>query len=317
MDILERVAMAGVIPVIKIEDPAYAVPLANAIMAGGIRTIEVTVRNDTAFESIRLIHENVPGMMVGACTILTPEMVDQAQAAGADYIVAPGLNLPTVRRCKELDLPIVPGCVTPSEIQTAIDEGLKVLKFFPAGTLGGVEALKLMAGPFPGVKFVPTGGITFDNLGEYLSCKAIAACGGSFMAKADLIKANAWDQITENCRKAVNLALGFRLVHVGINHETEEEASAAAARLANLFCLPVRNCSKSVFADPYVENMKFKFYGEKGHIGFKTNSLDRAVKYLRTVGVEFNEESCQYDAAGKLTCIYLKEEVGGFAIHLV
>ncbi len=317
MDILEKVSLAGVIPVIKIEDPEYAVPLAKAIMAGGICTIEVTVRNDSAFQSIRLIHENVPGMMVGAGTILTPEMVDEAMAAGADYIVAPGFNLPTVRRCKELNIPIVPGCVTPSEIQTAIDEGLKVLKFFPAGTLGGIEAIKLMAGPFPGVKFVPTGGITFDNLGEYLSCKAVAAAGGSYMAKVDLIKAKDWDQITANCRRAVNLAMGYRLVHVGINHETADEAANAAQKLADLFSLPVRNCSKSVFADPYVENMKFKFYGEKGHIGFKTNSLDRTVKYLRAMGVEFLEESCQYDAAGKLTCIYLKEEIGGFAIHLV
>ena len=317
MSILDRVSMAGVIPVIKIEDPECAVPLAKAIMAGGIRTIEVTVRNDSAFRSISLIHENVPDMMVGAGTILSPEMVDEAMAAGADYIVTPGLHLPTVRHCKELGLPIVPGCVTPAEIQAAIDEGLKVLKFFPAGTLGGVEAIKLMAGPFPGVKFVPTGGITYENLGEYLSCKAVAAAGGSYMAKADLIKAKDWDQITANCRRAVNTAMGYRLAHVGINHETAKEAEDAAQKLADLFSLPVRNCSKSVFADTYVENMKFKFYGKMGHVGFKTNSLDRAVKYLRAMGVEFLEESCQYDATGELTCIYLKEEIGGFAIHLV
>ena len=317
MEVLERVSLAGVIPVIKIEDPTYAVPLAKAILAGGIHTIEVTVRNKSAFQSISLIHENVPQMLVGAGTIQNPAMADQAKAAGADYIVAPGLHLPTVRHCKELGLPVVPGCVSPSEIQTAIDEGLRVLKFFPAESFGGVDAIKLLAGPYPDVRFVPTGGITYDNLESYLSCKAVAAVGGSFMAKAELIRAQNWTQITENCRRAVNRAMGFQLAHVGINHANETEARAAATWLCELLNLPVRDCSKSIFADPFVENMKFPFYGEKGHIGFKTHSLERAVNYLRARGAAFREESCQYDGAGKLSCIYLKEDMAGFAIHLI
>lgn len=199
--VFQAIGAMGVVPVIKIEDVETAVDLAAAIQEGGLHTIEVTVRNETAYESITRIKKAFPEMLVGAGTILNAAMAEQAAAAGVDYIVAPGLSIKTVEYCQKVGMPILPGCVTPTEIQAAMDLGLDTLKFFPADSYGGVATLKNLSGPFPGIRFVPTGGIGFHNMEEYLSCKAVAAIGGSFMAKGDVIAAHDWDTIIANCRR--------------------------------------------------------------------------------------------------------------------
>lgn len=316
-DILKEACSAGILPVIKIDDPENAEPLAKAIYSGGIHTIEVTVRNSTAFQSIERIKRVCPDMLVGAGTITSPQLAKQAQEAGADYVVSPGFYRPTVQYCVECGLPILPGCVTPSEIQAAQEEGFQMLKFFPAAQNGGTDGIKQLSGPFPNVRFVPTGGIGYNELGAYLRCKAVAAVGGSFMAKADVIHHGDWHAITENCRRAVAISLDFRLAHVGIHHDNAEEASAAASVLSRILHTQAAESANSFFTGRSVEHMKGKLYGEKGHIGFYTNSLERAISCLRRDGVEFREESRQYNAAGELTCIYLKEEIAGFAVHLI
>lgn len=228
LDILKKATSTGIIPVIKIEDSEIAVSLAEAIIAGGINTIEVTVRNDSAFQSIENIKKNCPGMLVGAGTIISPALADRAAEAGADYMVAPGFHRQTVLYCKELGIPIVPGCVTPTEIQSAIEEGLQILKFFPASQYGGIAGIKELAGPFPNIKFIPTNGICYENLCGYLQCKTVAAVGGSFMARADVIKRRDWDAITANCRRAVSLSRGVRPAYVGISHDSEAEGFSSS-----------------------------------------------------------------------------------------
>ena len=204
-DILNRIAGMGVVPVIKIEDPETAVPLADAIRKGGINNIEVTVRNETAYTSIKAIKSAFPDMLVGAGTILNPAMVDEALAAGADYIVAPGLHVPTVRRCAEVGVPIVPGCTSASEIQTALDEGLTVLKFFPAEASGGLKTIKALSGPFPQIKILPTGGINQNNAAEYFKNPKILAVGGSWMCTKDMISSGDFDGIAEKSAAATAL----------------------------------------------------------------------------------------------------------------
>lgn len=317
MSALENIKKLGVLPVIKIEDPETAVPLAESLRNGGLNAIEVTFRNDTALQAMSLIKKQFPDMTVGAGTILAKSQADDAISAGADYLVAPGFNREIVEYSLEKGVEIVPGCSTASEMDEALRLGLSTLKFFPAEPMGGVAALKLYSGPFSSIRFLPTGGISFDNLESYLRMPCVAACGGSFMAKADQIKAHNWDGITENCKKAVKMSLGFDIAHVGINNETEEKALTNAEALEAMLGLPVKNGSSSAFCGKAVEFMKTKFYGENGHIGFYTNSVFRAKAWFEKEGIPIREESLRVKPDGEYQSFYLKEEIGGFAIHVV
>ena len=201
----EQLAKVKLVPVIVINDVKNAVPLAKALCDGGLPCAEVTLRTPAAIEAIQAISKAVPDMLLGAGTVLTPEQVDAATAAGAKYLVSPGLNPDTVRYAQNKGLPMLPGVCTPSEVELGLSLGLDVLKFFPAEAAGGVNMLKSLSGPYGGVKFMPTGGISAKNLKEYLAIKSVFACGGSWMVKDDLIDSGNFAAITELTREAVNL----------------------------------------------------------------------------------------------------------------
>ena len=317
MNALDNVKKLGVLPVIKIEDPETAVPLADALRNGGINAIEITLRNDTALEALGRIKKQYPDMTVGAGTVLTTEQADEAVAAGADFLVAPGFNREIVEHSIENGIPFVPGCTTASEMDEALRLGLTTVKFFPAETMGGVAALKLYSGPYSMLRFVPTGGVGFDNLESYLRAPFIAACGGSFIAKAELIRAHDWEAISENCRKAMKMSLGFELAHVGINNENEDSALANAKILEKMLGLPLRDGNSSAFCGKAVEFMKCRYYGENGHIGFYTNSVYRAKAWFEREGIAVREESLKTKPNGDWQSFYLEGEIGGFAIHVV
>lgn len=185
----------GVVPVVVLEQSEDAVLLAKALIDGGLPCAEVTFRTAAAAESIRLMVEEYPDMLVGAGTVLTTEQVDQAMEAGAKFIVSPGFDPEIVDYCLKKDIPVFPGCITPSEAAQAVKRGLKVVKFFPAEQAGGLEMIKAMAAPYPMLKFMPTGGINPQNMEKYLSCDKILCCGGSWMVKGDLIKKRDFDRI--------------------------------------------------------------------------------------------------------------------------
>lgn len=316
-EVLEKIGKIGIVPVIKIEDTAKAVPLAKALCAGGLPVAEVTFRTEQAQEAIRLIAQAVPEMLVGAGTVLTTEQVDRAVEAGAQFIVSPGLNPKVVAYCIKKGVPITPGCSNPSDIEQALELGLEVVKFFPAEAAGGLPMIKAMAAPYTKVRFIPTGGISAKNLNEYLSFKKILACGGSWMVKEDLINTGDFETITALTREAVSTMLGFELGHVGINAAGDGEAAAIAGAFCSLFNLPQKNGSSSYFAGTAVEVMKTPYLGKNGHIAIRTQYLDRAVHYLESKGVKFNADSKKTDAKGNMTAIYLADEIGGFAVHLV
>lgn len=307
----------GILPVINIPEVSVACDIALALRHGGINSIEVTLRSADSLESIKAIKEAYPDMCVGAGTVLDCDTVDKALNAGADFIVSPGYDEKIVDYCISKNVEVVPGCTSPSEIQRAVGKGLTTLKFFPAELSGGIEAIKLLSGPFPKVKFVPTGGINFKNLGSYLECDKVLACGGSYMATAEQIKNRDFAAITAACKKAVDISLGFELAHVGINNKTAEIAISGASTLSSIFNLPVKNGNSSIFTGTAVEFMKSEYYGENGHIGFKTNSMQRALDYFENNEVEIIEESIRYDDKGKLVSAYLKEQINGFAVHVV
>ncbi len=195
----------GVVPVVVLKDVKDAIPLADALVRGGLPCAEVTFRTDAAEESIRLMSEKYPEMLVGAGTVLTIEQVDRAVNAGAKFIVSPGFDPEIVDYCLEKDIPVFPGCITPSEVAQGVKRGLKVVKFFPAEQAGGVDMIKAMGAPYGMVKFMPTGGINAKNLESYLSCKNIICCGGSWMVKGDLITEGKFDEIEALTKEAVEL----------------------------------------------------------------------------------------------------------------
>ncbi len=201
-----KISNIGVVPVIKLNNPERdATPLAKALCEGGVPVAEVTFRAAGADTAIRLMKEACPDMLVGAGTVLTTEHVDKAIAAGAEFIVTPGFDPEIVKYCVEKNMPIYPGCTTPTDYHAALKFGLEVLKFFPAEQSGGLAKIKAMSAPFPMFKVMPTGGIGLSNLKEYLSCPVIAACGGSYMVTADLIDNQKWDEIIDLCKKSVEI----------------------------------------------------------------------------------------------------------------
>lgn len=208
--VAEKIAGFGVVPVVVLEDVKDAAPLAKALVEGGLPCAEVTFRTAAAEESIRVMTTEYPDMFVGAGTVLTIEQVDRAVAAGAKFIVSPGFDPEIVDYCLEKEIPVFPGCITPSEVAQAVKRGLKVVKFFPAEQFGGVATIKAMAAPYVGLKFMPTGGVSAKNLESYLSCDKIIACGGSWMVKGDLVKAGKFDEIKTLTKEAVKLAASIR-----------------------------------------------------------------------------------------------------------
>ena len=195
MSIFEQFSKIGIIPVVVLDDAKDAEPLARALCEGGLPCAEVTFRTAAAAESIRIMSEKFPEMLVGVGTVLTTAQVDEAIACGAKFIVSPGLNPTVVQYCLDKGIPVTPGTQTPSDMEKAIELGLDVVKFFPAEPAGGLSMIKAVAAPYVGLRFMPTGGISAKNVRDYLAYDRIIACGGSWMVKGDLVKAGKFDEI--------------------------------------------------------------------------------------------------------------------------
>ncbi len=209
-EVAEKIQEIGIVPVVVLNDAKDAAPLAKALCEGGLPCAEVTFRTDAAEESIRIMTKEFPQMFVGAGTVLTIGQVDRAVEAGAKFIVSPGFDPEIVDYCISKDIPVFPGCITPSEVAQAVKRGLKVVKFFPAAQFGGVSTIKALAAPYVGVKFMPTGGVNAKNLADYLGCDKIVACGGSWMVKGDLVKEGKFDEIKALVEEAVQLVADIR-----------------------------------------------------------------------------------------------------------
>lgn len=315
--IIDKITKLAIIPVVVLDDAKDAEPVARALCNGGLPAAEVTFRTAAAEESIRIISSKFPNMLVGAGTVLTIEQVDQAVNAGAKFIVSPGFNPNVVKYCISKKIPVVPGCNNPSVMESAMELGLDVVKFFPAEASGGIKAIKAMAAPYVNLKFMPTGGINAANINDYLSFKKIIACGGSWMVSGELVKNKDFDRIEELTREAVMTVHGFELKHVGINCNSEEEATQTASSFDRLFGFKMKNGNSSVFAGTFIEAMKNPYLGSKGHIAIGCNNIDRAIAYLSAIGTEVDMNTAKYDDKKNLKAVYLPDEFSGFAVHLV
>ena len=315
--VVEEFSNIGIVPVIKLDKVENAEKLAKALRDGGINCAEVTFRAKGADEVIRRMTKAYPDMFVGAGTVLTCEQADAAYAAGAKFCVAPGLNPKVVNHCLDSGIPFAPGLSSASEIEQALELGLDFVKFFPAEQAGGLQYIKAVCGPYTTMRFMPTGGINPDNLNTYLSYNKIVCCGGSWIVPSKLLDEENWEGITALCKEAIAKMLDFKVVHVGINCKDAAEAESVADKFDDAFGFAKKVGNSSVFASSYVECMKSPFRGDMGHIAISTNSVKRAVYQLKMKGYEADQSSFKYDKAGNLTVAYLKDQFGGFAVHLV
>ena len=315
MDVLKRMACAGIVPVVVLEDAKDAVPTAKAMVAGGIDVMEITFRTAAAADSIRAVAAEVPDMLVGAGTVVNLEQCKLAVECGAKFIVSPGYDEEVVSWCCDNGIAVCPGCVTPTEIMMALKHGLKVLKFFPANVYGGLGAIKALAGPFGGVKFIPTGGVNLQNVGEFIADPHIHAVGGSWVCpKADIAAGN-FDRITELCKESRKALLGFEVAHVGINCADADVCDQVCDAFAAAFDFGVKKGNSSNFASTGVEVMKTMFKGANGHIAIRTNKMTPAIAEMERRGLELDMDSVK--DKDNIKAVYFKNEFGGFAVHLL
>ena len=285
------------------------------MLAGGIDVMEITFRTAAAADSIKAVAQECPDMVVGAGTVINLEQCKLAVECGAKFIVSPGYDEETVAWCCDNGIPVTPGCVTPTEIMMALKHGLKVLKFFPANVYGGLSAIKSLAGPFGGVKFIPTGGVNAQNLAEFISSPYIHAVGGSWICpKADIAAGN-FDKITALCKEARKTLLGFEVAHIGINTPDADASMDICKAFNDAFDFNIKQGNSSNFASTGVEVMKTMFKGSNGHIAIRTNKMIPAIAEMERRGYELDMDSVK--DKDNIKAVYFKNEIGGFAVHLL
>ncbi len=316
MDVLKRMEASGIVPVVVLEKAEDAVPTAKALAAGGIDVMEITFRTSAAPDSIQAVAEQCPDVLVGAGTVVTLAQCKLAVKCGARFIVAPGYDEEVVSWCVDNGIPVTPGCVTPTEIMMALKHDLKVLKFFPANVYGGLSAIKSLAGPFGGVKFIPTGGVNQQNIGEFAASPLIHAVGGSWVCTKGDISAHRFDKITALSKEARKGYLGFELVHVGINCQDAEQSLAVSEQFEKAFGFSVERGESSNFASSGVEVLNRMYLGKNGHVAIRTNKIETAIAELERQGFALDMASAKMQG-DRIHAVYLKEEIGGFAVHLL
>ncbi|MEA5010344.1 MAG: bifunctional 4-hydroxy-2-oxoglutarate aldolase/2-dehydro-3-deoxy-phosphogluconate aldolase [Angelakisella sp.] len=304
----------GVVPVVVLEKADDAVPLARALLKGGVRVAEITFRTTAAPSCIAAISAQVPEMTVGAGTVTSIKMAQDAVAAGAQFIVSPGYDEEVVKWCMEQDVTVYPGVSNPSEIQAAIKLGLTALKLFPAQQLGGAKYIRSLSGIYRNISFMPSGGISLDNMNEYFDVPSVFACGGSWVCPEKLIQQGRWDEITAICEETVAKMHHFFLLHIGVNSKDENEARETATDFSTIFGLQVQELPGAFFAGTMMEVVKKPFLGEHGHIAISTNNIDRAIAFFKSRGYTFRDNMAQ-DEQG-IIAAYFEKEIAGYAIHL-
>jgi 2-dehydro-3-deoxyphosphogluconate aldolase/(4S)-4-hydroxy-2-oxoglutarate aldolase len=315
-DVLKKIGDAGLVPVVVIDDAELAVPAAKALIDGGLYVMEITMRTEEGIKAIKKVKKACPRMLLGAGTILSTEKAEEAVKAGAEFIVSPGLNPELIKWCIDKDIAITPGVITPTEIQQALNFGLTILKYFPANIFGGIKGCEALFGPYRMVKFIPTGGISNENLADFADKPYIHAIGGGWLCKPADTNAGNFDKITSTVKESINILLGFELAHVGINTESEKESLAIAEMFSNTFGFDLKRGDSSNFSGSGIEVNKSKGRGTIGHIAIKTNSIPRAAHYLEKKGYRV-DWGTRKETEKKPVSVYLEKEMGGFAVHLL
>lgn len=315
---LDKLAKIGIVPVVKITAEEDSLPLARALKNGGIDCMEITFRSQYCLQAIKTITTHEPDILIGAGTVTNTQQAQAAVQAGASFIVTPAFNQEVVDWCLGQDIQVLPGVSTATELEMALKCGLDCVKFFPAESSGGVQKLKDLAGPYPGVKFMPTGGINLNNFHDYLSLPNVLAIGGSFMLRNDLVEAKNWDEIAELSAQSIKAMLDYQLIHLGINCESESESQTSATLISSLFNLKTYHKPKSNFAGKYFEFLNTPGRGKNGHVGIYTPYPSRALYQLNKKGIhECVDTITRNKKTNEINFVYLDIELNGFAFHLI
>lgn len=312
--LIEKLYGFGVIPVVKIEDASKAIKLAKSFKKKGLPVLEITFRTDAAAEAIKNILTFDPDYCVGAGTVLSMEQLNMACDAGAKFIVTPGFNPKIIDEAIRRRIPIIPGVSTASEIEAVLEKGLTVMKFFPAEAMGGLTTIKAFSGPYPRVRFIPTGGINLENMNAYLQDPRIIAIGASWMSEPKDLLDNRFDFIEEKIDQTMHKALDLNFDHVGIlSPQVEEDIHI----LQSMFNHALSSHSKSSFVGQ-VELVKVKNPIIKDiHLAYKTSNILRSVHYFENLGYHFYEDTKVLDEKGKLKAIYFENSIANASIHLI
>lgn len=311
-EIVKQLELCGITPLIKINNVRDALPLMGALTAANVNVVEITFRTPATAEAIKLISSKCTNMTVGAGTVISVEQVNSAVLAGAKYIVTPSFNPKVVDRCLELEVPVFPGCSNPTDIEQAYERGLRVVKFFPAELLGGVDMLKALSGPYPFMKFIPTGGINASNLNKYLAFDKVLCCGGSFLVNEDLVKQGKFDEITLNTRNAINEMLNIKLDHIAINSDMQQGTEL----LKTFNKLVGRNYIESENRVCGIEIVRENHNDDIGHVAFSSPNLERCIYYLEQRGFEVDKDTIVKEN-NRIQKLRLVGDNAGFTIQLI
>ena len=315
MTVFDRIYNAALLPQIKTGIADDAVLAAKALLSGGVDVMELVCRTEDEAAAIAAVSEQCPDMLVGA-QCATWEACELAAESGAQFLTTPGYSEKIVAWCSEHGIPVIPGCVTPSEIMAATAQGVRVVKFFPAEACGGMKTLTALAEVFEGVKFLPCGGVDNKNLADYVDAPFVQAVGGSWLCPADDVAAHNFEAVTARCKAARAIVLGFTLGHIGVNAESVEESLALCQTFRAAFGFDIWEMPASFFASSGVEVMKHSAVGTNGHIAILTNSVRRAEAELEKKGfaLDLSTEKC---IGGEPIAVYFQNMLGGFAVHLL
>ncbi len=317
-DVLKKLELYGLIPITELDDAASAVPLAETLTAAGLPIAEISIETSVGMESIDSIHKAMPEFIVGAGAVRTLEQCRAAIHAGAKFIVTPAFRKDLVDYCIQSDVAIIPGCVTPGEIEMALDAGLKIVSYFPATVYGGAAGCKALYEAYAasGISFVPAGGIDSGNMGDYADKPFIYALSGSWLAPADAIREEKWDEVAKIVRASVDKLMNFEFLHVGINMDSAADALNLSKKFEDCFGWQNRMGNVSVFCGSGIEILNFRGRGTMGHLAIRTSNVDRAIFYLEQRGMRVDPESIRR-TGHRATFAYMQGEFGGFAIHLI
>ena len=312
-DIFSKIRGTGIVPVVKLDSPEQAVPLARALVAGDMPIAEVTFRTAAAEQAIKNINAEVPEILLGAGTVLTVEQAEKARAAGASFLVSPGFNPDVVKFAIDNNLPIVPGVNNPTQIEQALSFGLKTVKFFPAEQSGGLAMIKALSGPYGDINFMPTGGVDIKNMANYLAYEKITAIGGTWMVKPELINAGKFAEISRLAHEAVMAGIGFSLQRLAITGASS--SAAEAEKIATMLGKESRTQGNSFILGNELELLSASA-DNKNQIIFKTLSVERALYYL---GRRFNIKAISGSEKIKnslILSVRTDYEISGFSVCL-
>lgn len=312
-EVVKKLDICGVVPLVQIEDKRNALPLAGALISADITAAEITFRTSCADEVIRILSSRCPRLTVGAGTVINVKQVQAAASAGAKYIVTPAFNPDVVDRCIEMGIPVFPGCSCATDIEQAYSRGLRVVKFFPSELLGGVKMLKALSGPYPFMKFIPTGGINLENLSEYLSFNKVLCCAGTFIANREHLDAQNFAEVTRIARAAIDEVLSLRLERVSIPASDEKASSDILKDVSRLAGVNQTDSETGAFGigtnvsdDPSL----------KGVFVYSSPNLERCLYYLGNRGF-FEDKTKTVKDGSRLAEITLAGRIGGFDIKII